>query len=148
MRRVFLLLLAGLTACSGSPSDSEPVVVPEGAARSADEPSPALAPPDPAAPSPSPVAPPAADAACDPRVTEVLFVPDGSGSSVTILGDGFCIGAAPPTARFGDVPVTGIVVASSGKSMAGRVARMPPSGVALEVHTPPGHPVVTTYRVP
>lgn len=85
---------------------------------------------------------------CEPRVTEVLFVPDGAGLSVTILGEGFCMGAAPATAKFGDIALTHIVVASSGKSMAGRVDRMPPSGAGLELHTPPGRPVLTTYVVP
>jgi hypothetical protein len=142
-----VMLAVSLTACSGAPSDPEAVVAPERPAPAGDEPHATLVPP--ARPAdPPPTAPAVAAAGCEPRVTEVLFVPQGSAFDVTILGDGFCMGAAPPSARFGELPLTNIVVASSGKSMAGRVAHMPPAGATLEVHTPPGLPVVTSYEVP
>jgi hypothetical protein len=87
-------------------------------------------------------------AGCEPQVTEVLFVPADSGFSVTILGTGFCVGAGIPEAKFGDLQLTNVVVSSSGDGMSGNIERMPASGAVLEVHTPPGKPVVTDYTVP
>jgi hypothetical protein len=147
-----LVLAVALAACSGAPSEPEApaardaAVAPDRATPPRDEPHarPEAAPADRTAPAAAAVG----EVECEPRVTEVLFVPDGAGLSVTILGEGFCRGAAPASARFGDVPVTDVVVASSGTSMAGRVARMPPAGATLEVHTPPGRPVITSWVVP
>lgn len=139
------VLLSYLAACSGTPSEPSSSEPPEAVSPRTDEAraSPVVA----ATPAPAEPASPPSPTGCDPEVTEVLFVPDDSGFSVTILGEGFCMGAAPPSARFGDVVVTGIVVSSAGDSMAGRVERMPSSGAALEIHTPPGSPVVTRYTV-
>ena len=127
-----VLLLVSLLGCPGHATDPE------------------LGPPS-EAPTPAasiPPAPGADEPGCQPRVDEVVFVTDADGLSVTIRGQGFCRGAGLPLARFGEQSLEQVVIDSAGESLSGRLRSMPPSGTPLRVHTPPGEPVLTDYRVP
>lgn len=137
--------LVALCACPSGASEPDAVVTPEPAAASTP---PAAIDPEPS-PTPSePGGPSDASPSCTPTVTEVLFLPDDRGVSVTIIGDGFCRGAGVPRVRFGTSSLERVVIDSGGSNIAGRLPTLPISGAALEIHTPPGPATVTDYVVP